>query len=455
MLRPPRLSAALLPILAALAAPAAALSPEAELLARYVRLDTSNPPGNERAAAELLARHLRDAGVATELYVSPRGRASLAARLPASRPDAPVVVLLHHLDVVPPGEGWSGPAFSGEVREGKLWGRGAIDAKSLGVAQLAAFLAARAQPERRRELLLLAVADEEAGGAEGTRWLLERHPELFARAEAVLNEGGQNRTVLGRTLFWGVEVVQKRPLWLRVSARGRPGHAAAINVESAAHRLILALARALETPPRWRVSPAARAYFEALAAFDPHARAVAADFDGLFGPAGPTRALLPGMAGYFLDSFQVTRLSASDRVNVVAAEASAEVDVRLLPDTDAEAWLADLRRRLGDDVDVEVELAAPPTPPSPSDTPLFAEIARALGGGAPVVPAFIAGVTDSRHFRERGIAAYGLSPFALEAADSGSVHGPDERIPLDVFDQGVERMKKIVRALVAPDGQER
>lgn len=451
MPRAPSLAVAL-SALFALAAPATALSPAARLLADYLRVDTSNPPGGERPAAELLAGRLREQGVATELYVSPGGRASLAARLPATRPGAPVVVLLHHLDVVPAGEGWSGPAFAGEVRDGKLWGRGAIDAKSLGVAQLEAFLAARALPERRRELLLLAVADEEAGGAQGTRWLLERHPELFERVEAVLNEGGQCRAVLGRTLFWGIEVAQKRPLWLAIRATGRPGHAATVNLDSAAHRLIRALARAVEAPPRWRVSAAARDYFRALAAFDPQARALAADLDAAIRPEGPTRALLPGMAGYFLDTFQVTRLEAGDRVNVIAAEASAKVDVRLLPDTDAAAWLAELRARLGPEVTVEVELDSPPVPSSPADTPLFAELARALGGGTPVVPAFIAGVTDSRHFRARGIAAYGVSPFALEYPDPGSVHGPDERIPLDVFDQGVDRMKRIVRALVAPQG---
>lgn len=444
----PSLAAALSALLA-LGAPATAISPEAELLADYVRLDTSNPPGGERPAAELLARKLREAGVATELYASPAGRFSLAARLPASRPGAPVVVLLHHLDVVPPGEGWSGPPFAGEVRDGKLWGRGTIDDKSLGVAQLAAFLDARAVPDRRRELLLLAVADEEAGGGEGTRALLDRHPELFDRVEAVLNEGGQNRTVLGRTLFWGIEVAQKRPLWLRIQAQGRPGHASAVNLESAAHRLIRALARAVAAPPRWRVSPAARAYFGALAAFDPQARALAADLDAAIRPAGPTRALMPGMAGYFLDTFQVTRLAASDRINVIAGEASAEVDVRLLPDTDAAAYLETLRGLLGADATVEVALEAPVVAASPSDTPLFAELARALGGRTPVVPAFIAGVTDSRYFRQRGVAAYGLSPFELEVGELTSVHGPDERIPLAVFDQGVERMKRIVRALVA------
>jgi acetylornithine deacetylase/succinyl-diaminopimelate desuccinylase-like protein len=354
--------------------------------------------------------------------------------------------------VVPPGEGWSLPPFGGVVREGKLYGRGAIDAKSLGVAHLEALVAARQLAVRRRALLLVAVGAEERGGAEGARFLLERHPELFAGVEAVLNEGGANRTVLGRTLLWGIETTQKRPLWLEVTARGKGGHAAAVNVESAAHRLIAALARMVAAPPRWRVSPAARAHFAAAGRFDPHARALAADLDAAIGPDGPRRALLPGMAGYFLDTVQVTRLEAGAEVNVTADRARATIDVRLLPDTDGEAFLAELRERLGPGIEVEVLLAAPPAPPAPSDTPFFAELAQALGEGAPTVPVFIAGVTDSRWFRERGIPAYGLSPFALEVADTSTVHAADERIPLAAFERGVERMRRLVRALVEGNG---
>lgn len=439
--------------------PPAQLDTAAERLAAYVRIDTSNPPGNEAAAAELLASIFHRRGLATTRYVSPSGRTSLAARLAATgtAPEAaPVLVLMHHLDVVPAGAGWSAPPFAAEVRDGRLWGRGAIDAKSLGIAQLEAFLAAAELPVRRRELVYLAVADEEAGGTQGTKWLLERHPELFARVEAVLNEGGQNRTVLGRTLFWGIEVTQKRPLWLELEARGRGGHGSALNVESAAHRLIAALARALAAPPGWRISPAARAHFEALAAFDPQARSLAAGFERLFGPEGPTRDLLPGMAGYFLDTLQVTRLEASERINVVAPAARAWLDVRLLPDTDAEGYLRALRERLGGDIEVRVLLDAPAVAPAPTDTPLYAELAAALGDGrAPVVPVFIAGVTDSRWLRERGIAAYGVQPFELEWPELGTVHGPDERMPLTVFERGVERMTRVVRALVAPEAAAR
>lgn len=436
----------------ALALPAAAApSREATWLADYLRVDTTNPPGREAAAAALLSELLRDQGLASERYVTPDGRVSLVSRLPATVENAPVIVLLHHLDVVAAGEGWTVPPFAGEIRDGALWGRGAIDAKGLGIAQLAGLLAAAGLPERRRELLWLAVADEEAGGAAGTAFLYERHPQLFARVEAVVGEGGLNRTVLGRTLSWGVEVAQKRPLWLDVVARGRPGHASSRYPESAAHRLVAGLARALAAPEVWKVTPAARRYFDALAPFDPQAGAVAAELDAIAASGRPTGAIQPGMAGLFVDTLQITQLAASARVNVVAAEARATIDARLLPDTDESAWLAALRERLGPDLEVTVRLSSPPSQPSPAAGPVWRALVAGLSARGPVVPVFISGITDARYFRERGIAAYGISPFELESALARTVHGPDERIPLAAFDAGVERMKKIASLLAAGD----
>jgi acetylornithine deacetylase/succinyl-diaminopimelate desuccinylase-like protein len=449
---PRSLGAALALALLLPAAAGAGLSREAGWLADYLRVDTTNPPGNEAAAAELLARLLREQGLASERYVSPTGRVSLVARLPATVPAAPVVVLLHHLDVVPAGEGWTVPPFAGEVRDGALWGRGAIDSKGLGVAELAGFLAAARQSVRQRELLLVAAADEETGGGEGTAFLLARHPELFARVEAVVGEGGVNRTVLGRTLFWGIEVAQKRPLWLDVVARGRPGHASSLNPDSATHRLIRALARVIDQPEVWKVTPAARRFFDALAAFDPQARAVDADLDRIAASGRPTGSIQPGMAGLFLDTLQVTQLAGSERINVVAGEARAALDARLLPDTDEQAFLAALRDRLGKDVEASVRLASPPSPPSPAEGPVWSALATGFvgdrPGGPPVVPVFIAGITDARYFRERGIAAYGISPFELEPPLVRTVHGPDERIPLAAFDAGVARLVAMTIALV-------
>lgn len=430
------------------------LSPAAAALAEYLRIDTTNPPGREQSAAAYLAARLAAAGIASDRYVTADGRTSLAARLPATVPAAERrggIALLHHLDVVPAGEGWTLPPFGGEVREGALFGRGAIDTKGLGIAYLEAFLEAAKIPERRRGLLYLAVADEEAGGNAGARFLFEQHPDLFQGVEAALGEGGSNRVVLGRTFHWGVEVAQKRPLWLEVTARGRAGHASSVNPESAAHQLVRALGRALEMPATWRVTPAARDFFTALAPHDPHAARVAADLDRIAANGAPTPAIQPGMAGLFLDTLQITQLEAADRINVVAGEAKATIDARLLPDTDPEAWLAALRERLGPEVDVRVLLDAPASPPSPASGEVWDAIVAALGRGRePVVPVFIGGISDSRWFRERGIPAYGLLPFPIEGMLMRTVHGPDERMPLDAFAAGIERTKELVRLLVAP-----
>lgn len=431
-------------------AAAPALSEPARWLQGYLRLDTSNPPGDEHRAAAYLGRILRAEGIATQLYVSPRGRTNLVARLAAPAGQG-TVVLLHHMDTVAAGPSWTAAPFGGEVRDGRLYGRGAVDAKGLGIAHLAAMVDLRRRGVvLRRDLLFVAVADEETGGGEGTAWLLAHHPELFEGVDLVLNEGGPNRVVGGRTLWWGIETAQKRPLWLELQASGRPGHASGVRPHSAAHTLVSALARLLAEPPRYRVSPPARAYLAALAPLhNAHWRPIFARIDDHLRSDGPTHGLLPGMANLFLDTVQVTVLEAGEAINVIPERARARVDVRLLPDTDAAAFLARAREHLGQEIEVRTLLASPPAAPSPSAGALYDTLARGLGGGsAPVVAAMIAGFTDSRFFRERGIPAYGVSPFALDGESLGGIHGPDERLPLAVFDEGVERMRRVVEAIV-------
>lgn len=444
-----RTAAHLVALLAAAGDLSAAADPSEAVrwLQGYVRLDTRNPPGGEVRGTVYLARILHREGIPTRLLFTAEGRASLYARLEGERSDG-ALLLLHHVDVVEPGPGWSGDPFSGELREGSLWGRGAIDVKSLGVAHLAAFVDLKRSGARlARDVVLLAVADEESGGGQGTAWLLAQHPELFAGVGAVLNEGGANRQVNGRLLWWGVETAQKRPLWLRVTADGRGGHASGLNPHSATHRLIQALGRLLELPPRYRVTQAARDYLGAIAPGEPPgARAAYSDLDAFIGPDGPRGPMLPGVANLFLDTVQVTVLTASDRINVVPDEASALVDVRMLPETDGDELLARIRAALGDRVRSEVLLTSPPAPSSPTDSEIFAAIRAVLEAEAPVIPAFIPGFTDSRYFRVRGIPAYGLSPFALEGEQLRGIHGPDEHIPVAEFERGVERMRRLVRA---------
>jgi acetylornithine deacetylase/succinyl-diaminopimelate desuccinylase-like protein len=425
------------------------LSPPARWLQGYLRLDTTNPPGNEARAAAYLEKLLAEHGIASRRFVSPGGRTNLDAQLQA-RPgvDGEALLLLHHMDVVAAGPGWHHPPFAGALRDGRLFGRGALDDKSLGIAQLAAVVdLARDRGGLRRDVVLLAVADEERGGAEGTAWLLQAHPELFRGVAGVLNEGGANRQINGRLIWWGVEVAQKRPLWLEVVAEGRGGHGAGFNPNSATHELIRALDRLLSRPLRWRVTPAARDYLRALAPLhNVHWQPLLTAPDRVIRPEGPVGAgLLPGMENLFLDSVQVNVLAGAAQINVVPPRASARVDVRLLPDTDGEAFLAELRRLLGKEVEARVLLTSPPVAPSRTDTSLHRVLAAVLGKEAPVMPFFSPGFTDSRLFRGRGIPAYGFSPFTIEPQDLLGIHGADERIPLRELDRGVARLREVVR----------
>ena len=423
-----------------------------ERLRHYLRVDSSQEPGRERALA-LLRDQLHAEGLPTQWIVSPQGVPSLVSRLEAPSGSDESVVLLHHADVVAPGEGWLHPPYGAEVQDGILHGRGALDAKSLGIAHLEAFLAAsRNRSSLVRNLIFLVVTDEEEGGAEGSNWLLESHPELFAGVVAVLGEGGINRVYGDQLAWWGIEVAQKRPLWLRVETTGRPGHGSTLNLHTAPHRLIRALDRLLEKPLDFRVTPEVRLYLESIAPYETRGiKRIAERLDEIMALPHPESKMLPGIPNYFLDSIQINMLQAGEQPNSAPESASAWIDIRLLPDTDEQQFLHDIRARLGDDVSVTILLDAPPVDPSPVNGAGFSCIAKALSNEAPVVPAFIPGITDSRFFRQRGIPAYGFSPFKLGGANLKGIHGIDEQIPLAVFDAGISTMIEVVQSCTSEE----
>jgi acetylornithine deacetylase/succinyl-diaminopimelate desuccinylase-like protein len=423
------------------------LSEAASWLQAYLRIDTTNPPGREDAAAIYLAAILQREGIAFQKWTSPTGRVSLVARLGSARSSGRGLVLLHHMDVVTPGPGWTAPPFAGLVRDGKLWGRGAVDDKSLGIAQLAALIELHRHPrELRKDVVFIAVPDEETGGDQGSRWLFAQHPELLTNADALLGEGGLNVVSGGQLRWWGIEVAQKRPLWLELRTSGRGGHGSGLNPESANHRMIKALDRLLQLPERWRVTPASRMYLGSIAPFHgDHWREIFTHLDSVIDEhKGPRTFLMPGMANLFLNTVQITVLSAGEKINVIPEESMARIDIRLLPDTDAADFLAAVKQALGKEVDIKVLITAGPSSPSPSSGEAWEAMRKTLSREGPVVPAFIAGFTDARFARERGIPAYGLSPFALAGEDLRGIHGPDEHIPISEFDRGVRRMMAIV-----------
>lgn len=427
--------------------PTGGLDEATHWLRQYVRIDTTNPPGHEERAASMLAAILHREGISTTLFVSPSGRINLYAKLSSGHPEAGAIILLHHMDVVPAGPDWLLDPFGAAIQEGALWGRGSIDDKSLGIAHLAAFIALhRSGAALTRDVIYLATSDEESGGGNGTGWLMDAHPELFEHVAGVLTEGGSNRSVKERVLWWGVEVTQKRPLWLRVTARGQGGHASRLDRNSATDRLVKGLARIVERPPNWHVSPDAGNYFRSIAHFQaaPY-RDAYEHLDTVAAEGRLPQILLPGQPTYFLDTVQVTQLQAGDRVNVIPSEASATLDARLLPDTDADAFLDQIKTLLGPGFQVQVLLQSPPAAASPSTGAVWDCVADVLKESAPVVPSFIAGVTDARYFRRRHIPAYGVSPFLLDGVEMRGVHGVDEAIPLAAFHHGVEIMTRILR----------
>lgn len=443
------------------AVPAAAQVAQADLpdqavewLQEYIRIDTINPPGNETAGAKFFAAILEAEGIPYELVESAPGRGNIWARLPGG--DAPGLVLLHHIDVVPADpDYWTVGPLSGEVRDGLMYGRGAIDTKGLGIVHLAAFLElSRSGAPLDRDVIFMATADEEAGGYFGVGWLVEQRPELFADVGWVLNEGGGS-TVLDGQVQVAIEVTQKVPYWLRLTALGQPGHGSRPREATAVTRLVAALdrLRAHEFEPR--VVPAVDTYFRGLAPSMPAEwRSRYAAMGATLREPGLATDLLrefPGHYGLTRNTCNITRLGASDKINVVPTEAWAELDCRLLPDQDPQAFLAELGSVLGGDIAVETQMGFTPAVSS-SETGLFRlieEVTRTHFPDAAVVPSVIAGFTDSHFLRDLGITAYGYSPFAIPLGDRAGVHGNDERLSIENVRRGVRVMSDVVRGWTA------
>lgn len=432
------------------------LDREAEAaLVDYLRIDTTNPPGNESRGARYLQQLFAREGIEARLVGSDPARQGVYARLNSGAKGS-ALLLLSHIDVVPADAAtWTRPPFSGDRSGGYVWGRGALDVKSLTIAQaLAVIELKRRNAKLRRDVVFLAVPDEELGGLQGTKALLDSRPELFEGVEFVLNEGGTAETVVDKVVFWGIEVDQKVPLWLRVTATGVAGHGAAPPEGGGAPaKLVRALhaIQGIETP--YRLVPSVRASLDAVRRVrrDPGAtrlRAITEPLD----PARLDAELTPGYRSLLRDTIAVTRLSAGTSVNVVPPSATADVDLRLLPGSDPEAMLGVVRAAVGDAAQVEVLLTGMATQPSPSDTELFTVLANAMRraeAGSTVAPLVGAGTTDSRFFRARGVTAYGVTPFKVNYYDADSVHGTDERIRAKFFSQGVRLMKTIVRDFCA------
>jgi len=452
---------AMVGVLAANAIPASAqidlvaLQDEAvDWLQEYIQINTINPPGNETAGAEFFARIFEAEGIEYEMAESAPGRGNIWARLEGG--DEPGIVLLHHIDVVPADERfWSSDPLSGELRDGYVYGRGALDTKTSGILHLATFLALhRTSTPLSRDVVFMATADEEAGGFFGAGWLVENRPEVFDDIGFLLNEGGGGSDVDG-TVNFGLEVTQKVPYWLRLTARGEPGHGSRPLTTYASVKMIEALERFRLHEFDARIIPAVHEHLSGIA--DRHAEPWQSRFSDLssyIGQPGVLRELQlynPGLHALTRNTCSITRFEGSNKINVVSPEVAAEIDCRLLPDQDPESWLAEVRGVLGPEIDVEVLMGFTPAVSS-TDTELYRTV-RAVTleefPDAGFVPQVVGGFTDSHFFRDLGITSYGYSATATPAEDAGGVHGNDERVTELNVRRGVEMTLKILERFAA------
>jgi acetylornithine deacetylase/succinyl-diaminopimelate desuccinylase-like protein len=432
-----------------------------QLLSQYLRINTTNPPGNEIAAARWIADVLRREGIESRIFEPAPGKANLYARLPGDGSARPIV-LLNHMDVVLASpEFWTVDPFGGLIKDGYVWGRGALDMKGEGIAQLMTLLILkRARVPLRRDIIFLATSDEEIGAGVGAAWIAERQPDLVRGAEFLLNEGGLTRAKAGgdgTVEFYGIGTTEKSPFWLDVTARGTAGHGSRPTSDNPVHRLIRALNRVAEWKTPLIVTPAVERSFRDLATIerDTMVRRWLSDIRAALRDSAAVRALTSDLTYNALlrNTISITGLKGSNKTNVIPPVATAAIDVRLLPGQDPAAFLADIVRVIGDTA-VTVKPQGPnwPATESSTETELFraiSAVARQRHPEALVTTLMLAGFTDSHYFRRMGIASYGLGPFPLTQADSRGVHGNDERVSIDALRSGVRFYYEVVARVAA------
>ncbi|PWI41505.1 M20/M25/M40 family metallo-hydrolase [Streptomyces sp. ICBB 8177] len=423
-----------------------------------IRIDTTNRGGGdcaERPAAEYVAERLADAGIEPRVLESAPGRANVVARIEGSDPSAGALLVHGHLDVVPaePDE-WSVHPFSGEVRDGVVWGRGAVDMKDMDAMVLATVRAwAREGRRPRRDIVLAFTADEEDSAVHGSGFLADRHADLFDGCVEGISESGAFtfHTASGLRLY-PVAAGERGTAWLKLTAKGRAGHGSKVNRENAVSALAAAVSRIGEHHWPVRLSATVRAALAELAALheiDTDLDAASPDgleraVEALLEALGPSAALVESTVR---NSSNPTMFSAGYKLNVIPGEATAHVDGRIVPGGEEE-FTETLDRLTGSRVDWEFHHRERPLE-APIDSPTFAAMREALehfDPGAHVVPYCMSGGTDAKQFGRLGITGYGFSPLKLPPGFDYQAlfHGVDERVPVEALHFGVRVLDRFM-----------
>ncbi len=424
-----------------------------QLLSKYIQLNTTNPPGNELAAAKLLKDKLLSDGIPATTWEPAPGRGIVAARLHGIGKHQKAILLLSHMDVVPAyAKEWQEPPFSGEVKDGEIWGRGAIDDKGPGVIELMAMLAIkRAGILLDRDIVFVATGDEEDGGKLGAGWFVEHERNTYGDVGYLLNEGGGIMVERGRKRLYTVSVTEKTPLWLRLTSTGPAGHAAEPPAETAVTRLVRALGRLDDYRSPVHIIGPVEDYFHALAEITHGPRQWLDLVTSLKDPAYQKEFVsVPRQNALVRDTITPTVLWASNKTNMIADTAYAEVDCRLLPGTDRNRFLRTIRKVVGkkDVKKVDVILNFPPeSSPQRSELMTAIQTLAHRDDNAPVVPTMLAGFTDSHYFRQQKIVAYGFIPLEITRDEMDGIHGVNERVGVAELGAAIKRMVDLLKIL--------
>jgi acetylornithine deacetylase/succinyl-diaminopimelate desuccinylase-like protein len=423
-----------------------------DLCRDLIRIDTTNTgdlatSAGERSAAEYVAEKLAEVGLAPQLRESVPGRASVVARVAGTEPGRDALLVHGHLDVVPaePAE-WSVHPFSGEVRDGYLWGRGAIDMKDFDAMALAVVREwQRTGVRPQRDIVLAFTADEEAGSEYGARFLVERHPELLEGCtEAIGEVGGYSFTVSDDLRLYLVQTAEKGMSWLRLHARGRPGHGSMLHDDNAVTALCEAVARLGRHRFPVEITPTVRAFLEQLS----EALGIPLDPDDPEVAIAKLGPIANFIGATIRNTANPTRLAAGYKDNVIPSRASATIDCRTLPGHE-DAFLEQLREVVGQDLEIEY-VQHQPALETPFDGALVDAMSVALRAEDPAaraVPYMMSGGTDAKAFSRLGIRHFGFAPLRLppDLNFAALFHGIDERVPVEGLQFGVRVLDRLLR----------
>jgi acetylornithine deacetylase/succinyl-diaminopimelate desuccinylase-like protein len=435
----------------------AALTAETEkVLVDYLRINTSNPPGNEIETARFLKQILDREGIEATILdttVLGKNRANLYARLKGNG-SKKAIALVHHMDVVPvTRDYWSVDPFSGLIKDGYIWGRGAIDMKGEGIMHLMAMIALkRSGVPLNRDIVYIANADEEFTSTGGLAFV-DNHADLLKDVEYLITEATENSIKNGKVQYFAVGVAEKRTFWQKLSVKGIPSHGSRPTKNNPVPRLIAALDKIAKYETPIHVTPGVQKYFRDISRlYTGQQRVWLSDVTRAMKNPRAKDWILSDVYwnAYLRNTISLTALSGSSKTNVIPAEATAEIDVRILPDTDPEEMLATLKRIVADTAVHFSTILKPKTPlESPIDTELFRAIEKAAREREPsafVTTPMQTGATDRPTYRKLGIITYAIDPFRIEQSErQRGIHGNDERLSRENVGFGLKYVYDILR----------